>query len=176
VLAQRRTIGNPIHDALRARGIPSKSYYQESELDSERAQERLAMFKLFVNRGDRIALRWLLGMGSADFRTKSYTRVREYCERTGLSSWDALVAISEGQISIPSSQLVERFQAIQNELNFLSEETDVTAFVNRWLRSEFTDAGELRILVASLMSSAESPEDLLSQIIEAVTQPEIPPM
>jgi DNA helicase II / ATP-dependent DNA helicase PcrA len=41
VLAQRRTIGNPIHAALKARGIPSKSYYQESELDSEVAQERL---------------------------------------------------------------------------------------------------------------------------------------
>jgi DNA helicase-2/ATP-dependent DNA helicase PcrA len=45
VLAQRRTIGNPIHAALKARGIPSKSYYQESELDSEVAQERLAIFK-----------------------------------------------------------------------------------------------------------------------------------
>ncbi|MEX0828521.1 MAG: ATP-dependent helicase, partial [Haliea sp.] len=32
VLAQRRIIGTPIHDALRARGIPSRSYYQESEL------------------------------------------------------------------------------------------------------------------------------------------------
>ena len=67
VLAQRRTIGNPIHAALKAHGVPSKSYYQESELDSEVAQERLAIFKLFVNKYDRIALRWLLGMGSSDF-------------------------------------------------------------------------------------------------------------
>jgi len=84
VLAQRRTIGNPIHAALKDRGIPSKSYYQETELDREVAQERLAIFKLFVNRSDRIALRWLLGTGSGDFRAKSYARLRTVQEREGL--------------------------------------------------------------------------------------------
>jgi DNA helicase-2/ATP-dependent DNA helicase PcrA len=176
VLAQRRTIGNPIHAALQGRGIPSKSYYQESELDSEVAQERLAIFKLFVNRADRIALRWLLGIGSGDFRAKSYARLRTHCERTGEPPWDALVALAGGRISIPySSQLLQRFQAIQNELHFLDEQTGVTDFVNRWLRAEFTGAGELRILVAGLMAAAETPPELLSQIIEAVSQPEIPP-
>jgi DNA helicase-2/ATP-dependent DNA helicase PcrA len=176
VLAQRRTIGNPIHAALRSRGIPSKSYYQESELDSEVAQERLAIFKLFVNRADRIALRWLLGMGSGDFRGKSYARLRAHCEETGQTPWDALVALAIGKISIPySNSLVQRFRAILNELHFLDEQTGVIDFVNRWLRAEFTDAGELRILVAGLMAAAETPEELLSQIIEAVSQPEIPP-
>jgi DNA helicase II / ATP-dependent DNA helicase PcrA len=176
VLAQRRTIGNPIHAALKARGIPSKSYYQESELDSEVAQERLAIFKLFVNRADRIALRWLLGMGSVDFRAKSYARLRIHCEQTGQSPWDALVALVDGKISIPySSQLLQRFHAIQNELHFLEEQTSVTDFVNRWLRAEFTGAGELKILVAALMDAAETPEELLAHIIEAVSQPEIPP-
>jgi DNA helicase II / ATP-dependent DNA helicase PcrA len=176
VLAQRRTIGNPIHAALKARGIPSKSYYQESELDSEVAQERLAIFKLFVDRADRIALRWLLGMGSTDFRAKSYARLRTHCERTGHPPWDALVALAYGKILIPySSQLLQRFHAIQNELHFLEEQTSVTDFVNRWLRAEFTGVGELKILVAALMDAAETPEELLSQIIEAVSQPEIPP-
>jgi DNA helicase II / ATP-dependent DNA helicase PcrA len=176
VLAQRRTIGNPIHAALKARGIPSKSYYQESELDSEVAQERLGIFKLFVNRADRIALRWLLGMGSGDFRAKSYARLRTHCEQTGQSPWDALVALAKGEITISySSQLLQRFQAIQNELHFLDEQTSVTDFINRWLRAEFTGAGELRILVAGLMAAAETPAELLSQIIEAVSQPEIPP-
>jgi superfamily I DNA/RNA helicase len=176
VLAQRRSIGNPIHAALQARGIPSKSYYQESELDSEVAQERLAIFKLFVNRADRIALRWLLGMGSNDFRAKSYARLRAHCERTGQSPWDALVALSTKVIDIPyCSQLVQRFHAIQNELRFLDEQIGVEDFVNRWLRAEFAGAGELRILVGSLMAEAETPEELLSSIVQAVSQPEIPP-
>jgi len=176
VLAQRRTIGNPIHAALKVRGIPSKSYYQESELDSIVAQERLAIFKLFVNRTDRIALRWLLGMGSSDFRANSYARLREHCEQNGKTPWDTLVALAAGQIQIPhTAHLLQRFHAIQNELHFLGEQTSVIDFVKRWLRAEFTGASELRILVSGLMASAETPEDLLSQILEAVSQPEVPP-
>ena len=75
ILAQRRLIGSAVHRQLRERGLPAKSYYQESELDSVVAQERLAIFKLFINRSDRIALRWLLGSGSPDFRRGAYARV-----------------------------------------------------------------------------------------------------
>ena len=176
VLAQRRTIGNPIHSALQFRGVPSKSYYQKNELDSAVAQERLAIFKIFVNRSDRVALRWLLGIGKQHFRAKSYARLRAYCEQHGLSPWDALVALSNGSISIPyCQQLLQRFHAIQNEINFLSEQTSIQDFVNRWLRAEFEGAGQLRLLVASLMEVAELPEHLLSLIVEAVSQPEIPP-
>ena len=176
ILAQRDVIGKPIHAALKLRGIPSKSYYQESELDSEVAQERLAIFKLFVNREDRIALRWLLGMGSDDFRARPYARLRTHCEQTGQSPWDALVALADGTLRLPHcSHLVQRFHAIQNELHFLDDQTSVADFVNRWLRAEFIGAGELRILVAGLIPAALTAVELLSQIIEAVSQPEIPP-
>jgi DNA helicase II / ATP-dependent DNA helicase PcrA len=152
------------------------AYYQENELDSEVAQERLAIFKLFINRADRIALRWLLGMGSPDFRAKPYARLRAHCEQSGVSPWDALVALAAGTLRIPyCSHLVERFHAVQNELRFLDEQTGVVDFVNRWLRAEFVGAGELRILVSGLMAGAETPAELLSQIVEAVSQPEIPP-
>ena len=70
---------------------------------------------------------------------------------------------------------VQRFHAIQNELRFLDEQTSTEDFVNRWLRAEFAGAGELRILVGNLMTEAATAEDLLSAIIEAVSQPEIPP-
>jgi len=180
VLAQRRAIGNPIHAALQARGIPSKSYYQETELDSEVAQERLAILKLFVNRGDRIALRWLLGRGSADFRTGAYQRLRTHCEATGDSPWDALTKLANGQIAISHmNQILSRFRAVLNELNFLAEHRDVHDFVGRWLRGEF-EIGEFRLLVARLFGDDASdnpgtPEELLTRIIEEVSQPEIPP-
>ena len=176
VLAQRRVIGNPIHDALSKRGIPSKSYYQETELDSETAQERLAIFKLFVNRTDRIALRWLLGHGSADFRTGAYARLRTYCEKTGDSPWDVLIKLASGELTLRyTHHLVDRFNAIQNEIQFLQDHGGVADFVDRWLRDEFAHAGELRLLVARVISEAESPDDLLSRVIEEVSQPEIPP-
>jgi DNA helicase-2/ATP-dependent DNA helicase PcrA len=118
----------------------------------------------------------LRGLRSSDFRTKSYARLRAHCEQVGQSPWDALLSLSNGTIEIPyCSHLVQRFHAIQNELRFLDVHTDVPDFVNRWLRAEFSGAGELRILVGNLMGDAETPSELLSLIIEAVTQPEIPP-
>jgi DNA helicase II / ATP-dependent DNA helicase PcrA len=176
VLAQRRVIGNPIHDALRAKGIPSKSYYQETELDSEIAQERLAVFKLFVNRADRIALRWLLGRGSNDFRTGAYARLRTHCEHSGDSPWEGLTKLANGEITVPHCRhLIDRFHAIQNELRFLQEHDGVADFASRWLRDEHAQAGELRLLVARVIAEADSPENLLSRIVEEVSQPEIPP-
>lgn len=176
VLAQRRVIGTPIHDALRARGVPSKSYYQESELDNEVAQERLAMFKLLINRADRIALRWLLGWGSQDFRAGAYARLRDHCEQEGDSPWEAMSKLEVGELNLPHCRhLVARFHAIKNELRYLEEHTDIADFVNRWLRAEFVGVAELGLLVASLLPAAESAEDLLSKLVEAVTQPEIPP-
>ena len=87
-----------------------------------------------------------------------------------------MVALTSGTIQIRyCSHLLQRFHAIQNELQFLDQETGVADFVNRLLRSEFSEAGELRILVGNLMADAETPTELLSLIVEAVSQPEIPP-
>ena len=121
-------------------------------------------------------MRWLLGMGSPDFRAKSYARLRMHCEKEGQSPWDALVALSTGVIRLSHcAHLLQRFHAIQNELRFLDEQTGVADFINRWLRVEFTGAGELRILVGNLMADVKSPAELLSLIVKAVSQPEIPP-
>src|SRR5262249_50275521 len=65
VLAQRATFATPIFNRLRQRGIPTKSYYAEAELDTLGAQERFAILKLLLDNEDRVALRWLLGRGSA---------------------------------------------------------------------------------------------------------------
>ena len=66
MLAQRSVIGTPIYEALVAREIPARSYYAEAELDADDAQRRFAILKLFVDREDRVALRWLLGLGSSN--------------------------------------------------------------------------------------------------------------
>ena len=65
-------------DPRRARGRrgADKCYYHEGDLDSITAQERMALFKLFIDPEDRIALRWLLGFGSNDFRAGAYRRLR----------------------------------------------------------------------------------------------------
>jgi superfamily I DNA/RNA helicase len=65
VLAQRRSVGNPIHDALTGRNILSKSYYQEGALENHTAQERLAILKLAVNRRTELPCVGFLALGVA---------------------------------------------------------------------------------------------------------------
>jgi superfamily I DNA/RNA helicase len=176
VLAQRRSVGNPIHDALAARNVPSKSYYQEGALDSTEAQERLAILKLFIDPQDRIALRWLLGFGSNDFRAGAYARIRTYCEEHGLSPWDLLVELDAGRIRIPHTQnILTRYREIQTELERLRGHAEVQDFVQVWLRNEIHEEDQFHRLVLDSALVVDSPSELLGTILEAVASPEIPP-
>jgi DNA helicase II / ATP-dependent DNA helicase PcrA len=178
VLAQRRVIGNAIHNALRARCVPSKSYYEEGELDSHTAQERLAFFKLLVDPEDRIALRWLLGYGSNDFRAGAYARIRTHCENTGLSPWSVMTALADGDIAIPyTGRLVARFREIVADLEQLrgDGDGDLVALVHRWLPEEIGGLTDFRALVLDLADLSETPEELLFNLTEAIATPEIPP-
>ena len=176
VLAQRRSVGNPIHDALTGRNIPSKSYYQEGTLENDLAQERLASLKLVVNPHDRIALRWLLGFGSNDFRTGAYARIRAHCERTGTTPWDVMTALAEGNLQIPhTQQLVARFKAIRNELSELSQATNLRQFVERWLGEQVAADNPFQVLARELSADADTAAGLLEALIAAVSLPDIPP-
>jgi superfamily I DNA/RNA helicase len=179
VLAQRRSIGNPIHDALVARDVPSKSYYQEGELDSLTAQERIALFKLFIDPEDRIALRWLLGFESNDFRTGAYARVRSHCERTGITPWDAMCQLEAGAIQIAhTNHLIARFRNIRSELADLrgrDGDDDISNLVRRWLRDSIQGLDDFRSLVLDLAPAATTPAELLTALNDAIATPEIPP-
>jgi DNA helicase-2/ATP-dependent DNA helicase PcrA len=176
VLAQRRSVGNPIHDALTGRNILSKSYYQEGALENHTAQERLAILKLAVNPQDRIALRWLLGFGSGDFRTGAYARVRAYCEQTGMTPWDVMAALADGNLQVPHTHhLVARFKAIRDEISELGRAGNVQQFVGRWLGEQVAADEPFQILARELSASAETPAGLLEALIAAVSLPDIPP-
>jgi DNA helicase II / ATP-dependent DNA helicase PcrA len=179
VLAQRRSIGNPIHDALLARDVPSKSYYQEGELGRLTAQERMALFKLFIDPEDRIALRWLLGFQSNDFRTGAYARIRNHCERTGTTPWDVMCQLETGAIRIAhTNHLVDRFRSIQSELADLrgpGVDDEISNLVRRWLPDSIEGLDNLRALVLDLAPTATTPAELLTSLNDAIATPEIPP-
>jgi DNA helicase II / ATP-dependent DNA helicase PcrA len=176
VLAQRRSVGNPIHDALTGRNIPSKSYYQEGALESRSAQERLAILKLVVNPQDRIALRWLLGFGSGNFRSGAYARIRTQCEQTGTTPWDVMTALADGKQQIPHTHhLVARFKAIRSEISELGQAGNVSDFVQRWLGKQVAADEPFQVLARELSTSADTPSGLLEALIAAVSLPDIPP-
>jgi hypothetical protein len=83
VLVQRKRAARVILNALKAAEVSAKSYYEESQLETDEAQKRFAVFKLLLNKKDRVALRYLLGFDSTNFRAPAYARVREHCENSG---------------------------------------------------------------------------------------------
>lgn len=176
VLAQRRSVGNPIHDALAARHVPCRSYYQEGILDSEAAQERIALLKLFIDREDRIALRWLLGFGSPNFRSPAYERVRTHCEGNNVTPWEALERMADGEVRLPHCrQLLERFNIIRGQLAALIGDGSVADFVGKWLPDALPDIDEFRLTVTELVPTANTVPDLLGDLVEAISQPDVPP-
>jgi superfamily I DNA/RNA helicase len=174
VLAQRRIFADPIFHQLRDAGIPTKSYYSETELDTLEAQAKFALLKLFLNHEDRVALRWLLGKGSDDWRTKPYRRVLDYVIQTGTSPWQTLVALEQGTLTIPyTGTLVNRFREIQADLASLEAAQDLDKFIATWLPTS-PDTELLRETVDRCREDIEGIGDLYSVLYDAITQPEIP--
>src|SRR3954454_1916920 len=83
------------------------------------AQMHFALFKLLLHKDDRVALRYLLGLGSTNFRATAYAKLRAHCESTGDTPYDALEKMSSGILKLPHTKpLIEQFEQIKK---FLSE-------------------------------------------------------
>lgn len=177
ILIQRKVIAQEILNALKLAGVPARSYYEESQLEAEAAQERFALFKLFLNNDDRVALRYLLGAGANDFRCNPYGRLRKHCEELGDSPWAALQKLSEGSLKLGFVKpLVDRFEILRSELEKLNGLTeDLAAFVVGLFPTDIEDLSDLRELALSHLAESTSPGDLLAAMLKEITQPDIPP-
>ena len=180
VLAQRGAIGTPIYEELVQRQIPAESYYAQSELDAEEAQRRFAVLKLFVDREDRVALRWLLGLGSNNWRTRSFRRLRNYCDENGTTPWQTLAQIESGDLTLPYvSALVARFSEVRNEIDQiegLAIDGELAAVIDHLFPDEDPLVRDLRSLSLDVLESigAEDREEFLRELTTAITRPEVP--
>ena len=177
ILVQRSKATKPIVNALRGEGIPAKSYYEESQLDSAEAQERFSLFKLFLNDDDRVALRYLLGSDRADFSYKPYARIRQNCQASGDSPWTVMDKLANDALVIAHTKpLVERFKLIKGALAELDAvKEDLGALIDTLFPDADANLIELRELALAQQAEAENPKDLLSAMMKEITQPDIPP-
>ncbi len=174
VLTQREAFATPIFNQLRGLNIPTKSYYSESSLDTLEAQERFASLKLLLDNEDRIALRWLLGYGAADWRTNAYRRLMNHVRANHTSPWQALSAMATGTLNIPyTGALVTRFNVIKTEIDSLQAAADLDQFISRWL-PENPQTALLSESVAQTKEGLETPQELYEALYEAITHPEVP--
>jgi DNA helicase II / ATP-dependent DNA helicase PcrA len=178
ILVQRRIAAKPILEALKEKDVPAKSYYEESQLDSELAQQRFALFKLFLNSADRVALRYLLGVGTKDFRAKPYARVRANCEESGDSPWSVLEDLEAGMLNIPYTKpLVAAFGEIKEAVETLEAAADdLNKFVDLLFPDGEDDLTELRELALHFLDVSDEPGDLLDFMMDEITQPDVPPV
>jgi len=177
ILVQRKRAGARILSALKKEEVPSKSYYDESQLDSEAAQRRFSLFKLLLNNEDRVALRYLLGTGTGTFRAGPYSKLRVHCEVTGDSPWQALEKLTAGTLQLKNvGTLVDSFEEIQTVLAELSaKESDLTAFIDLMFPAGEGDIEELRELALQAAEESKTTRDLFSRMMEELTQPDVPP-
>ncbi len=174
VLAQRATFANPIYRTLLAAGIPVKSYYAETALDNDQAQERFAILKLYENQEDRVALRWLLGYGKSNWSASQYRRILEYVRANGGSPWQTLNSLADGNLNLPRTQpLVQRFVTIREEIGRLQALADFEGFLDAWL-PQAPETELLAIEIKNIRGEVDSPSSLLKKLSEAITFPDVP--
>lgn len=186
ILAQRKKIGTYIYEELVNRGIPVKSYYQEAELGNEITQENFAYLKLASNHDDRVALRWLVGRNSSSWLRGGYAHVRSYSEQNGLSPWQILTALSDGDIHMAhTGPLVAAFEGVQERLMQLQELLEAGGLPGL-IDELFADGDErwrdIRQLALDILRPEEEGgapleielDDFVAQLSYAIAQPEIP--
>jgi len=143
-------------------------------LSKDAAAEGFSLLSLLVSPTDRSALRAWLGFGSTDHRRKPYARLRAFCETQGISIQGALAGLAARTISIPyMAPLVGRWTDLQTRLAALASLSGVPLVDALWPAGN-PDVSDVRTVAASLALTTVDNEELLSELREAITQPELP--
>ena len=117
VLTPRRKVGYQIRNRLSDAGINVRSYFREDALDSKESRRAFSLLNLAVNPEDRVALRYLLGFGSNDFRRAAYQRLVEAARDNNLTVRVVLDQLVAGELRIPyTKQIVDSYISIQADL------------------------------------------------------------
>ena len=127
-----------------------------------------------------MALRWLLGLGSNNWRTKSYRRLRDYCDENGTTPWNTLAQLEAGDFRIPyTSALVDRFTLIRDEIHRLEdlvEENELAPVIEDLFPDGDPLVRDIRALAFDTLAAVggEDRNDFLRELTSAIAKPEIP--
>jgi len=117
ILSPRRLFGYKIKDILSINGIVAKSYFREDIIKNKNVQRAYSLLYLLAFPHDKIALRYLLGRKSSDFKSSQYKRLKEYAEVNNLSIREVLDCLLEDKIKISNvSGILNDYREILNDL------------------------------------------------------------
>ena len=174
ILTPRRLLGYQIRDRLRERDVPVHSFYHEEALEADAAQRAFALLSLLVDGEDRVALRWWLGRGSPSGRRNAYQRLRQHCERSGISPKATLDACVSGTLILPNTtDLVEKYRELLRALKDLRPRV-LSDLIDTLMPPDSGGCSVMREAALLALPEMESTDDLLECLRICVTQPVIP--
>ncbi len=180
VLVNRRMIGNGIRQALNERAQQNQrpwtaqSFYFEDALQTRAAAEAFSLLTMLVDPEDRPALRYWMGAEQQDCHRLPYARLRNHCERTGLSPRAALQSLANGTLHLPyTGALIIRYAELEQRLAVLMT-MDIAALIDSLFPDGNADVATVRQLALLIAPNVQAPQELLNELRTDITQPEIP--
>ena len=175
VLATRRLIGNRIRDELVSLGHPSQSFFTEDCLAKRSAQEGFCLLRLHVHPDDPAALRAWIGIGSNDLRSKPCLRLHAAANKANRSVREFLYEVAAGtRPAIPySGGLMARFGELDTRFKSIAGLSG-TALVDELWPAGDPDCADVRGFAIALLATSPTNSELLDDLIEVITQPELP--
>lgn len=175
VLCQSREYIRGLHETLQSDAVPSEFCYHESQFDEDGAKEKMAILSLVGDQQDRVALRYLIGLGSSNWRTNQWAKVRAASEAEGTSPWTILEEMRNGaRSSTGVKRIVDRFSDVVAQVTTLGA-LKGGDLLDAWI-PKGSGCEELRILAEDVISNNTDCDarQLAEKVREIVTEPDIP--
>lgn len=174
VLSPRRRMGYSIRTELQRLNVPAHSFYHEEALEPDEAQAAFTLLNLLVNPTDRVSLRYWLGLGSPSWRSGEYARLRAHCENSGQSPLEVLQAIVDGNLTLGRTRGIQaRYRELLTQLATLAP-LDCPNIINSVFPADENWAASFRQLSLSILDGTTTPGELLNELRDQITQPEMP--
>ena len=175
ILATRRLIGNWIRDELIKLGHPSQSFFTEDCLAKRPAQEGLCILRLGVHPNDPVALRAWLGIDTNSLRSKTYLRLLAAARKSNMSVRKMLYdAAARSGSPIPNpGGLMKRFVELDTRLQSIKGLSGIALVDELWPAGD-PDCVDIRGFAIALLAKSPTNSELLNDLIEVITQPELP--
>jgi DNA helicase II / ATP-dependent DNA helicase PcrA len=185
VLTPRRVVGYRIRDLLNTYGIKAKSNFREESLDSDKTKYKFSLLNIITEPNDEVALRFLLGFGSEETRSRQYNLLKARAEALGCTIRELLEKIILGtESSTKVGNIINQYKIISEDINQALEllSTNINEFIDFICPETDNDFVELREIIAlsiesiGLCSSEEEVpawlKKLFSEISEKVSMPD----
>ena len=174
ILSPRGRLASEIKKQIEEKSISIYSFFNDNVFKKDSAQRAFALLTLLNNKEDIVALRWWLGQGEQSGRSRSYQKLREYCEKSGNSPRQALEAMDQGKLDLPKiSKLLELFKDLVKQTTHLSA-LNLDCLIDELLPKDDDDCSILREIAERALTKSDDIHQLFNYIQTDVIHPEIP--